>query len=414
MANLFLNTSWISMEVLRLLVNKLTVAEYFNTDWDKDFKQEFAVGALIQVKFPQKFLIRDGLGYNPQGINRISTTIALDQPFGIDFEWDDYERAVKAERSEEEIREQYLEPAAAQLAQEVDSRCAQFAYQNASNIVGILGTDFTSVATPYAARRRLMEKAAPPGKRAMVVSSSAMATFGTNLTNFFHPGDELSQMFKDGYLGRNAGFDWYESNSLFSHTTGVWANVAGVTVTGAGQSGTSLIITGTNGDTIKKGDKISIANVNAVNPMTRRIAGPAQAQQFTVTQDFTLTGGADTISILPAIFGPGSQYQNVDALPANGAVLTLWPGSSIANGVAKTGTVGLALTKLAFALVGAKLYSPKAVEVCSQKQDPKTGLAVRFVKAWDPVRSMNIHRFDMVIGTGNLYQDNGAVGVLSA
>lgn len=414
MANLFLNTSWISLEVLRLLVNKLTVAEYFNTDDNDEFKQEFAVGATIQKKFPQKFLIRDGLGYNPQAINRISTTISLDQPFGIDFEWDDYEGAVKAERSEDEIREQYLEPAAAQLAQEVDTRCALFAKNNVSNIVGILGTDFTSVATPYAARRRLMEKAAPPGKRAMCISSSQMASFGTNITNFFQPGDELSQMFKEGYLGRNGGFDWIESNSIFSHTTGVWANVVGVTVTGAGQSGSSLIITGTNGDTIKQGDKISIANVNAVNPMTRRVAGPLQAQQFNVTADFVLTGGADTISILPAIFGPGSQNQNVDALPGNGAVLTLWPGSSIVNGAAKTGTVGLALTKLAFALVGAKLYSPKAVEVCSQKRDPKTGLAVRFVKAWDPVRSMNIHRFDMVIGFGNLYQDNGAVGVLSA
>lgn len=399
------------MEVLRLLLNKLTVAEYFNKDWEKDFTKEFAVGASIQVKFPQYFTVRDGLQYQPQGINRISTTIALDQVFGIDFEWDDYEAAVKAERSEEEIREQYLEPAATQLAQEIDSRSAQFAYQNASNVVGNLGTDFTSVATPYNARRRLMEKAAPmQGKRAMIISSSGMSTFGQNLTNFFHPGDELSEMFKEGYLGRNAGFDWLESNSLFSHTAGTWAG--SVTVTGANQSGTSLIITGTNGDTLKKGDKISIANVNAVNPRTRRIAGPVSAQNFTVTQDYTLDGSADTISILPAIYGPGSQYQNVDALPADGAALTLWPGTTSPNG--KVGTVGLALTKFAFALVGAKLYSPKAVETCSQKQDKQTGIAVRFVKAWDPVRSMNIHRFDQVIGFGNLYQDNGVVAIAEA
>ena len=100
------------------------------------------------------------------------------------------------------------------------------------------------------------------------------------------------------------------------------------------------------------------------------------------------------------------------ALPVNGAAVTLWPGTTSPNGA--VGTAALALTKYAFALVGAKLYSPKAVEVCSQKQDPKTGLAVRFVKAWDPVRSMNIHRFDMVIGMGNLYQDNGAVVIAGA
>lgn len=413
MANLFLNTSWISLEVLRLLVNKLTVAEYFNTEYEKDFKQEFAVGAQIQVKFPQKFTIRNGLGYAPQGINRIATTINLDQPFGLDFEFDDYEKAVKAERSEREIREQYLEPAAAQLGQEIDSRCAQFAYQNASNIApgGVLGTDPTSVTSYYGARRRLMEKAAPPGKRCMLISSSMMANFGANITTFFHPADELSSMFKEGSLGRAAGFDWYESNSLYAHTAGTWAGA--VTVNGAGQTGTSLLMNFTAGDTVNVGDKFSVANMNAVNPMTRRTAGPLTAQQFTVTMPLTaLGGGVDTVNFLPAIYGPGSVYQNVDVLAVNTAALTLWPGTGTPNG--KVGTVGLALTKFAFALVGAKLYSPKSVEVCSQKQDPQTGLAVRFVKAWDAVRSMQIHRFDMVIGQGNLYQDNGACVVPGA
>lgn len=398
------------MEVLRLLVNFLTVAEYFNTDYEKDFKKEFPVGASIQVKFPQTFTIRDGLGYNPQGINRISTTVNLDQPFGIDFEWDDYEAAVKKERTESEISEQYLKPAAAQLAQEIDSRCAQFAYQNANNVVGSLGTDPTSVAAYYNARRRLKELACPPGKRALCISSSMMSTFGQNITTFFQPADELSQMFKEGALGRAAGFDWYESNSLFQHTAGTWA--AAVTVTGGGQSGSSLVITGTNGDTINKGDKISIINMNQVNPRTRRIPGPTVAKQLVVTQNFTLTGGSDTITILPAIFGPGSQYQNVDALPAGGAALTLWPGTGSPNG--KVGTAALAMSKYAFALVGGKLYTPSSTEAATQKQDPNTGIPIRFVKAWDPVRSMQIHRFDSLIGFGNLYQDNGAVVVAGA
>lgn len=399
------------MEVLRLLLNFLTVAEYFNTDYEKDFEKEFAVGATIQVKFPQYFFIRDGLGYSPQGINRISTTVSLDQIFGVDFEWDDYEAAVKAERSEEEIREQYLEPAGTQIAQEIDSRAAFWAKNNSNNVIGALGTDPTGVATYYNTRRRMMELACPPSKdRALCVSSSMMSTFGQNITTFFHPGDELSEMFKDGYLGRAAGYDWYESNSLYQHTAGTWAG--SVTVNGAGQSGASLVITGTNGDTIKQGDKISINNVNQVNPRTRRAVGPNTAKNFVVTQDYTLTGGADTISILPAIYGPGSQYQNVDSLPANSAALTLWPGTTSPNG--KVGTVGLALSKYAFALVGGQFYTPKAVEAASQKRDPKTGIPVRFVKAWDPVRSMNIHRFDTLIGFGNLYQDNGAVCVAGA
>ena len=35
------------MNVLRLLVNFLTVAEYFNTEYTKDFEKDFAVGDTI-------------------------------------------------------------------------------------------------------------------------------------------------------------------------------------------------------------------------------------------------------------------------------------------------------------------------------------------------------------------------------
>jgi hypothetical protein len=55
----------------------------------------------------------------------------------------------------------------------------------------------------------------------------------------------------------------------------------------------------------------------------------------------------DVINFLPAIYGPGSQYQNVDALAAAGAALTLWPGTAAPSG--KVGTVSLGLTKAAFA-----------------------------------------------------------------
>jgi aspartate 1-decarboxylase len=297
------------------------------------------------------------------------------------------------------------------LAQEWDSRSAQFAYQNANNVIGVLGTDPTSVQPYYDARRRMKELACPPGgKRGMIISSSMMSSFGQNITTFFNPADEISKMFKEGSLGKAAGFDWFESNSLWSHTAGT--AVTSLQVTGASQSGASLIVTGTATQTLKKGDKISIVNVNQVNPRTRRIPGKAQVKHFTVTQDITLTAGPDTINILPAIYGPGSQYQNVDALPADTAAITLWPGTSSPSG--KVGTVGLALSPYAFAKVGAKLYTPKSVEAASQEQDKDTGMAVRFVKAWDPVRSMNVHRFDTLGGFGLLYQDNGAVCVAGA
>jgi hypothetical protein len=404
--NQFINTSWVSMEILRLLLNKLVAAEYFSRDWEKDFTKEFAQGSSIKVKFPWRPRTIDGMGYIPQGIERIYTTVNLDQWIQIPFEWDDYERAVKLERSESELRENYWDPCAAAMAQDIDSRCALWAYQHCSNVVGIVGTNATSVATAYAARQILNQMSCPPGKKSMLVTSSQMNSLGSNITNMFQPADELSKMFKEGAIGKLGGFDFFESNSLYSHTTGVWAS--SITVTGSGQSGNSLIITGTNGDTMKKGDKFSILNTNAVNPMTRRLAGPAAEKQFTIMDDYTLTGGSDTISILPAIYGPASQYQNVDALPVSGATLTSWPGSSMSTS-AKTGTIGLGLSRFAFMLVGAKLYVPKAVERAGQAQDPETGIAVRKVEAWDPVRSVQVNRMDSLLGFGDGYVDSGAV-----
>ena len=138
-------------------------------------------------------------------------------------------------------------------------------------------------------------------------------------------------LFRSGQL---AAFDFYESNSLWTHTAGNWTGA--VTVTGANQQGGQLVITGTAGNTIAAGDKFSLANVNMVNPMTRRSAGPLTLRTFTCPAGFTLTGGSDTISILPPIYGPGSQYQNVDSLPAANAALTLWPGTTTPSG--KSGT----------------------------------------------------------------------------
>lgn len=410
MANNFLDSNWVSLKILRLLVNKLVVNEYFNRQWNGDFQKEFAPGASIQVKFPQRWKVTDGMGYNPQSVNRLSTTVSMDQWLQIGFEWDDYEVAVKLERSEKELEANYFEPAAAAMSQEWDSRSAKFAYQNSSNVVGTLGVSPTTIDTYFAARQILKQQASPEGPHVTCWSSEMMRKLGSNITNVFQPADEIDSMFKEGALGRIAGYKVYESNSLYSHTAGTWAGA--VTVTGAGQSGSSLIITGTNGDTIKAGDKFSVALMNAVNPMTTRVAGVATAKMFTITQDYTLTGNPDTISILPAIYGPGSPYQNVDALATNGAALTLWPGTSSPNG--KVGTVALSMGKNAFAFVGARLFVPKSTESAGQAFDNQTQMGMRKVHAWDPVRSMNVHRMDSLGGFGNFYQDNDSCCIAAA
>lgn len=400
---------WVAEEALRLLINMLEVSQYMNTAFNKEFEREFPVGEVVRVKLPQRFLIRDGLGYSPQPINRINTTVACNQIFGVDFEFDDFEEALLMERSKEEISEQYLRPAMEQIAQEMDTRAALFAYQNANNIVGVLGTDPNSATTFMQARQRLKNLAGATrgSDNAMIVPSSVYTALVPVLQALFNPVDNISEQYKEGSLGRLWNFDWYESESLFRHTSGQYQ--AAVTLAAASAGGTTLSITDTAGDVFNVGDVFSIANVNLVNPMTRRFVSQV-TKTFVVTAPLIGTGGPDTLNISPAIFLPGSQYQNVDSAPAQGAALTLFPGTVSPNN--KTSGQGLWLNKDAFAMVGVKLQSPKATELTSQARDKKTGIPVRFVRMYSPTEKKMTNSWDTCIGFGQLYADSCAGRVL--
>jgi hypothetical protein len=60
------------------------------------------------------------------------------------------------------------------------------------------------------------------------------------------------------------------------------------------------------------------------------------------------------------------------------------------------------------------LEVPKAVEKAEQTIDPDSGMAIRFVRAWDQNQSKMTNRFDGCVGFGNLYQDNGVVALAGA
>lgn len=406
MPNLFRNVRWITMESLRILLNKLEISPFFNTDYNKEFTKEFKVGDTVEVRYPQRFLIRDGQGYSAQGLTDRFTTVTCDQQFGIDFDWTSAEQALNLD----DVRSRYIEPAMAQLANEIDSRAALWAHQNTNNIVGALGTTPTAYSTYLAARGRMVELACPPGEKGMIATPQMINTIiGNNLT-LFNPPSEITKQFKEGAVGQASGFQWYESNNLYSHTSGIWATVAsGVTVSGANQSGTSLLVACTTGDTFNKNDIIAVTGMNAVNPMNRRSTGTVK--NFIVQQTTVGVASAATLTIFPPIVGPGDQYQNVDVLPPNGNALILMPGTTMVNATAVTGKLGLALHRDAFALVGVKLVTPQAVELASQTRDPASGISVRFVRQYDPIQDRMVNRFDVLLGFGNLYSDSCACNI---
>jgi hypothetical protein len=412
--NAFEVVDWVMQDSLDLLVNKLGLASQMNTEVQKEFEHDFAPGETVRVKYPQEYLIRNGLEYTGQPLNRRHTTVSLTEIFGIDFDYDSFEKAVKMERGKDALRREYLDPAMAQMAQEIENRAAQYMYQNTSAIVGTLGTDPTSFDTSSAAaRQKLVELGCPAGKdRGIFVTPSIMRALKNGNATAFNPQIDVTKMMRTGIVGYGDGFDWYESVSLYQHTAGTWAGA--VTCNGAVADGaTSILVNCTNGDTVKKGDKFSIANVNPVNPRTRRKVG-ASARTWSAAADVTASAATMTIPITSTIYGPGSQYQNVDALPINGAALTLFPGTASPSG--KVGTVNMAVHPDAFALVGVEFENPKegSVEISRQLRDEETGLTISFVRWFDGRSRRMLNRFDTCLGFGNLWSDACAVGVLGA
>jgi hypothetical protein len=409
----FVFTDWVAPECLRLLENMLEMAGYANFSFNAEYDRDFAIGDTVRIKFPQEWVVTDGMEYNPQAINRNFTTATMDNWMQIGFEWDSLEKALKLERSKKEISEQYLNPAMVQMAQECELRFMDFAFFNTPNVVGSLAAIPTAWTT-YAQARSLLVKYAGWGastKRALGVTPDMMQTLITNSLTQFNPTDEISRQYKLGSIGKAAGWDWFESMSCHTHTTGVWNNfTTGVTVNLSGQSGSTINLNCTTGDTFLRGDIITFASSFGVNPRTKRSIGALR--QFKIMANATGVASAVTLSIYPSIIGPGSPYQNVTALPLNNDACVSWPGTSFSNGVAKTGTLGIGLNDLNTAMVGAELPNPEEggnIEIAAHHTDDNTGLSMALVRAFDPLLRRWINRFDMLIGFGPLYADRCGV-----
>lgn len=408
-------TDWVGMESLRLLKNMLAMAGYANYGYQDEFKKNFAVGDTVRIKFPQEYLVTDGFAYNPQGINRLTTNVTIDQPMQVGFGWDSIEEALELERSQEEVSEQYIQPAIAQLSSEIELRFMDFAFYNTPNVVGTLGAVPTTWTTYATARQRQVELATFAGnKNVMGVTPAMMRTLIAASLTQFNPQDAISKQYKEGSIGRAAGYDWFETMYTHRHTTGVIQTQASVTVNVAGQSGSTLNLNCTTGDTFLRGDIISIANVNYVNPRTKVSTGTNR--QFKVMANATGAASTVSLSIYPSIIGPGSPYQNVDALAADLAAVTFWPGTTITNGSASTGSCGLAFNKLAYAIAGVKLMMPQQggnVKMAVQKTDKNTGLSIALISMFEGENRTQINRLDCLIGFGALYADRAGVLVAS-
>lgn len=383
MANTLLTPSQITREALRILHQKLTFIGNINRAYDDSFAKSGAkIGDSLRIRLPNQYAVRTGATLNAQDTVEQSVTLQVQTQKGVDLNF----TSVDLTLSLDDFSSRILEPAMAVLAANIEADALSM-YKDVYNVVGTPGTVPNALRTYLLARKVLNDNLAPmDNNRNMQLTTSANVEIVDALKGLFQDSTQISKQYREGMMGRTAGFDWYENTLMPNHTNGTQAT--GFTVSGAGQTGATLAVAGlTSGNTITKGTTFTMG-VYGVHPETKQVQ--SYLQQYVVTADFTASGTTGNLPISPSIITSGAT-QNVSGSPANGAVVTLTSGG--------TGTIlgqNIAHHKDAFTFATADLIMPKGVDFAAR--EVYDGISMRVIRAYDINNDKFPCRLDVLYG----------------
>lgn len=334
MANQFLTPSVFANEGLRILENKLMLGARVHTDYSKEFAM---VGETVsyrkQTQYQGQADNLDVSSYS-EDITQGKGTIAMDKTLSIKVDIG----AIDATLSFDRVVEDVIEPAMVRMrdAIETDLASTYSGFYHFSGTPGTVPSTFKSVGQVGAI---LTDGAVPMGGRVAMHPTDAALELADGVTplNISNAKTALEQV----QIGRFANFENFEHVYAPTHTVGDWGgtpqvsgaaqNVTYAAVKDTAQAGgvQSLVTDGWSTSTtglLKAGDVITIAGVNAVNPVSKSDTG--RLQTFTVLADVDSDGsGNATLSISPAIITTGA-YQTVTAAPADNATITVKTGTA--------------------------------------------------------------------------------------
>lgn len=392
-------------EAMRILKNKLVFLKGVN----RDNQHLFAApgkksGNSINVRLPARFVGRQGEGYNPEAYVQTSIPVIVRPLQGVDIDIPSTEWTLNID----DVKRDILNPAMAQLVNNIERDCLQIAYQGTANFVGTPGVAPSTSTVVLQANAFITNEGGPDDDtRRMLLTPNTNVSLVPAFQGLFNPNNKIAGQFERGLIGKNTlGFDHYQTQNLWVHQIGPLGGTPAVN--GANQSGTSIVTNGWTaavGLRLKKGDVIQFAATNAVNPMTRALYGGLR--NVVVQADVYSDGaGNATITFLPALVPAPLAFATVDALPANGALISVF-------NVAQAGQAALANTntsqclgyhKDAFTFAGISQEIPKgSTEMAYEATDPDTGIQLRFLRQYSGVNNLFINRFDALYAFGAPY-----------
>lgn len=368
-SNSVLTPTAVTREALRILHQKLNFVGSINRQYDDSFAKEGAkIGDSLKVRLPNEYTVRSGATLSAQATAETSTTLQVATQKGVDIQFSSAELTL----SLDDFSKRILEPAMAVLAANIEADALSMAldvYQNVNNIGSAI--TFNKV---LASRKVLNDALAPAdNNRTILLNTQDNVDLVDALKGLFQDSIEISKQYREGMMGRSAGFDFYENTLLASQTTGTAAATTGYTVNGAvTTNGSTSVTVQTGTTTFKKGDIFTVAGCNRVHPETKADTGVLQ--QFVVTADYA--GGAGSVSFSPAIYTSGGRQNVVAAGLANSAAITK---VGAANGVYKP---SLAYHKDAFTFATADLIDVSKFGAWGSRQ-VMDGISMRIARQYD-------------------------------
>ncbi len=403
MAQQLLTDSRITNESLMILKNNLVFSRMANKEYSKTFGVDGAKqGDTLNIRKPARYIGRTGQALQLEDQTETSVPLQLSNWEGCDLQFSSKDYKLSMDMFARRV----LDPAIATVAQKIDRNGLLLAKNSVANSVGTPGTPTNAILTYLKAGSNMDYEGCPKdNNRHLVLDTIAQATIVDALKGLFQEADEIGKQYTSGNMGKAAGFEWSMDQNIITHTVGTLGGTPTMSLT-ANQSGSSITTTGWTASVtnlLLPGDIFTIAGVYQVNPQNRQSTG--QLRQFIVQSPVNSDGsGNATINILPAIVGPVSatipgQYQNVSALPAASAGITM-------SGTTGLNTVcNLAYHRDAFTLGCADLPIPGGVEAANRVGDDESGLSILMVKAYDINMSRSITRLDVLYGWAAIYQE---------
>lgn len=381
MANTILTPVAVTREALRILHQKLNFIGNIVREYDDSFAKSGAkIGDSLKIRLPNQYTIRSGATLSTQDTTESSVTLQVATQKGVDLNFTSADLTL----SLDDFSSRILDPAMSVLAANIEADALSM-YKDVYQIV-----DNDAAAITFKnimqGRQKLNEALAPiDNNRCCLLSPGHTVTLVDALKGLFQDSQAIAKQYREGMMGRTAGFDFYENTLLGDHTTGTAAKTTTYLVNGASQTGATLTVdTGTT--TFLKGDVITIAGVYSVHPETKLSSG--QLQQFVVTANSGAS--ATSLAISPAIVTSGAT-QNVSGSPADNAAIT-----KVGAGASELLNSSMVFHKDAFAIAFADLVMPKGVDFAAR--EVMDGISMRVVRQYDINNDKFPTRLDVMYG----------------